>query len=132
MVTICAVPSTVATVKVSVSVPPALSASHRRIAVVERVGPHPGCIDREGAVAVGARGGRADHRQVSAGLSTSVELRSPVAVGIARRAVVDAAGFRHRPGRSSPVITAASLVPLIVMVTSCVAVPPWPSSISTV
>ena len=56
--------------------------------------------------------------QTSFGLSRSEELRSPVAVGVPGVTVVEPAGLHHRPG-DRPVITAASLAPLMVMVTSC-------------
>ena len=102
----------------SVSVPPTLSASTVGIAVVERVGPHPGRVERVAAVAVGAGGAGRTACQASDGLSTSVELRSPVAVGVPGVPLLTPPASITVPV-VAPLITAASLVPWMVMVTSC-------------
>ena len=56
--------------------------------------------------------------QASLGLSTSVELRSPVAVGVPGVPLVTPPSSITDPMKS-PLITAASLPPVMVMVTSC-------------
>ena len=61
---------------------PTLSACDRRVAVVERVGPVPGGIDRVGAVAVRRPRRRVTAWKVLAVLSTSVSVSVPVAVGV--------------------------------------------------
>ena len=98
---------------------PDIARLHVRIAVVQRVGPHPGGGERIGAVAFGARGRRADR---GPGIARVVDVGGVQIAGRgrgARRAVVDPAGLESPPRWRSPLITAASLVPLMVMVTSC-------------
>ena len=56
--------------------------------------------------------------QRSLGLSTSVEFRSPVAVGVPGVPLLTPPASVTDP-LAAPLITAASLVPLMVMVTSC-------------
>ena len=56
--------------------------------------------------------------QASFGLSTSVEFRSPVAVGVPGVPLATPPASITVPV-AVPVITAASLAPLMVMVTSC-------------
>ena len=60
MVTTCEVPSTVDGGERIAQYLPDIARLHVRIAVVQRVGPHPGGGERIGAVAFGARGRRAD------------------------------------------------------------------------
>ena len=100
---------------------------HRGIAVVERVGPHPGRCQRVGAVAVGAGGRRADRRPGVGGLSTSAASRSPVAVGMPGVPLATPPASITVPV-ISPLITAASLAPVMVMVTTCAV----PSTVVTV
>ena len=108
MVTSCAVPSTVVAVNVSVSVLADIERLHGGIVVVERVGPEPGRCQRVAAVAAGARASTCRPRvQASAGLSTSVEFRSPVAVGVPGVPLATPPASTTLPV-VSPVITAAS------------------------
>ena len=96
MVTSCSVPSTVVAVNVSVSVSPDIERLHGRIVVVQRVGPQPGCVDRERAV--GACGREADHLP---GIVRIVDIDGIEVPGIgrrARRSVGNTAGLHHRAG----------------------------------
>ena len=99
MVTSCAVPSSVSTVNVSGQRLAVIERLHRRVAVVERVGPHAvRAVSAIGAVAVVVAAPAATACQASAVLSTSAALRSPVSVGVPARAVGDAAGLDDRAG----------------------------------
>ena len=91
----------------------------RGVAVVERVGPVARRIDRVGAVAVVARRRAADRLE---GVGRVVDVGVGQRAGRRRRA--GDGRWPRRPPRSpcrstSPEITAASLVPLMVMVTTC-------------
>ena len=100
---------------------------HGGVAVVERVGPHAGGRHRVAAVAVGAGGRRADRRP---GIVRVVDIGVVEIAGRGRRAGVPLA----TPPASTtlpvmlPVITAASLAPSMVIVTSCAV----PSTVVTV
>ena len=117
MVTSCAVPSTVSDREAVGQRVADIERLHGGIAVVERVDPDPGRRQRVAAVAVGAGVAVPTAVQASGGLSTSVAFRLPVAVGVPG---VPLATRRPRSPLPvvSPVITAASLAPLMVMVTS--------------
>ena len=102
----------VATMNVSVQRIADIERLHRGIVVVERVGPHPGRVERVGAVAVGGGG--------------AGRYRLPGFVRVVDVGGVEIAGVRGRTGMAlltppasttlplaSPVITAASFGPLI-------------------
>ena len=75
---------------------PDIERLHGRIVVVQRVGPHPGCVDRERAV--GACGREADHLP---GIVRIVDIDGIEVPGIgrrARRSVGNTAGLHHRAG----------------------------------
>ena len=118
IVTTCGVPSMVVTVNVSVSVSQTLSACTALVGVVERVNPHAGRRHGEGAVAAGARLWRTDRRE---GVGRIVDVGVGERAGRRRFAVLgigDATGLGHQPVLV-PEMTAASLLPLMVIVTTC-------------
>ena len=98
IVTTCAVPSMVVTVKRVGQRVADIERLHRAVGVVERVGPRPGRRDREGAVAARLAVGEVTAVKVLGALSTSVSVSVPVAVGV--------------PGAAPPAsITAPVVVP---------------------
>ena len=80
----------------------------------QRMGAHPRPRHPVGAVAVGGRRTRRNRLERSAALSTSVASRSPVAVGVPGTTPASSTA-----PVAVPVMIAASLVPVMVIVTSC-------------
>ena len=119
MVTSCWVPSTVVRGERVGQRAADIERFHRGVAVVERVGPHPVRVERVAAVAIGG-GGAGRYRLPAVGLIVDVGRVEIAGRGRnARRAVGDPAGLHSRCPSLVPLITAASLAPWMVMVTTC-------------
>ena len=107
--------------------PPTLQRLHRRVAVVERIGPGATRGQRVGAVTVGGRRARRYRYECVGGIVDIGRFSVPVAVGVPAVPLLTPPASVTEP-LLAPVITAASLRRWMVTVTSCAV----PSAVVTV